>query len=78
VDENVSGRSVMRTETLGIDGMSCGHCTAMVKKSLEMVQGVSFADVQVGAATVSYDDMLATREDLEAAVTRFGYKGRDY
>jgi copper chaperone CopZ len=67
----------MKTETLNIDGMSCGHCTAMVKKSLEMVQGVSFADVQIGSATVSYDEAVATKEELEAAVTRFGYRIRN-
>jgi copper chaperone CopZ len=67
----------MKTETLSIDGMSCGHCTAMVKKSLEMVQGVSFADVQIGSATVSYDEAVATKAELEAAVTRFGYRIRN-
>jgi copper chaperone CopZ len=67
----------MKTETLGIDGMSCGHCTAMVKKSLEMVQGVSFADVQIGSATVSYDEAVTTKEELEGAVTRFGYRIRN-
>jgi copper chaperone CopZ len=50
----------------------------MVKKSLEMVRGVSAAEVSIGSATVSYEDATATREELEAAVTRFGYKIRDY
>ena len=68
----------MKTETLNIEGMTCGHCAAMVRKSLEMVRGVSVAEVQIGSATVSYDDMVATRYELEAAVTRFGYKIRDY
>jgi copper chaperone CopZ len=68
----------MKTETLNIEGMTCGHCTAMVKKSLEMVRGVSAAEVSIGSATVSYEDATATRKELEAAVTRFGYKIRDY
>jgi peroxiredoxin len=46
----------------------------MVKKSLEMVKGVSSAEVSVGSATVSYDESVAKKADLEAAITRFGYK----
>lgn len=68
----------MTVETLTIEGMHCGHCASLVKKSLEIVAGVSRADVSVGSATVSYDESVTKRRDLEAAVTRFGYRVRDY
>ncbi len=64
----------MKVETLSIEGMYCGHCAAMVKKSLEMLNGVKNADVSLGKATVIYDEELNDRNDLEGAVTRFGYK----
>lgn len=64
----------MKVETLRIEGMHCGHCAAMVKKSLEMLNGVKNADVSLGKATVIYDEELNDRDDLEGAVTRFGYK----
>lgn len=64
----------MKVETLSIEGMHCGHCAAMVKKSLEMLNGVKNADVSLGKATVIYDEELNDRDDLEGAVTRFGYK----
>jgi copper chaperone CopZ len=41
--------------TLSIDGMSCGHCVARVRKALEAVQGVTVADVQVGSARIDVD-----------------------
>jgi copper chaperone len=64
----------MKTEKLKIEGMHCGHCAALVKKSLSIVEGVSTADVEVGTATVEYDENRTDREKLEKAVTRFGYK----
>ncbi|GAB4387546.1 MAG: hypothetical protein Kow0025_01750 [Thermodesulfovibrionales bacterium] len=67
----------MKTEKLSIEGMHCGHCTALVEKSLKMVKGVDYVSVQMGAATVSYDDAVTDRSAIEAAVTRFGYKIRD-
>ena len=64
----------MKVETLTIEGMHCGHCAAMVKKSLEMLRGVKNADVSLGRATVIYDEELNDREEIEGAVTRFGYR----
>jgi copper chaperone CopZ len=67
----------MKLEKLHIEGMHCGHCAAMVKKSLEIVDGVDFCDVGAGEATVRYDEEKATHEDLVRAITRFGYKVSD-
>ncbi|MGD2081317.1 MAG: heavy metal-associated domain-containing protein [Nitrospirota bacterium] len=64
----------MKVETLTIEGMHCGHCAAMIKKSLEMLNGVKNADVSLGKATVIYDEELNDKDDIEGAVTRFGYK----
>ncbi len=64
----------MKVDTLRIDGMHCGHCTGMVKKSIEMLRGVESADVSLGMATVVYNEDVNSRDDIEAAVTRFGYK----
>lgn len=58
---------------LTITGMTCGHCTAAVKKALEKVSGVTSADVDLaaGRATVSGTAPLA---DLVAAVQDEGYQ----
>jgi copper chaperone len=41
---------------LEIDGMSCQHCVAGVKKALEGVAGVRIYSVKVGKADISFDD----------------------
>jgi len=58
---------------LKIDGMTCGHCTAAVKKALEKVAGVSAAtvDLAAGRAQVAGDADVAA---LVAAVQDEGYQ----
>lgn len=61
--------------TLQIDGMSCGHCVARVKKALEAVPQVAVTDVQIGQARVTAEDSLA----LDAAIRALdeaGYAAR--
>lgn len=61
------------TTELKIDGMTCGHCVAGVKRALEAVPGVENADVSLadGRATV-----LGTAElpALVEAVVEEGYE----
>jgi copper chaperone len=57
-----------------IDGMSCGHCVAGVKRALSSVEGVAVHDVRVGAATVSYDPTQVTPEEIAQAVADEGYQ----
>jgi copper chaperone CopZ len=64
----------MTTAKFNIDGMHCGHCAALVKNSLSIVDGVSTSDVQVGTATVQYDDSRTNVYEISKAITRFGYK----
>lgn len=60
---------------LAIDGMTCGHCVAHVKRALEAVPGVVRAEVVLkpGAAQV---EGTASAEALCAAVTEEGYTAR--
>jgi len=66
----------MTTKELGIEGMHCGHCTALVKNSLSLVKGVVASEVTVGQVTVVFDENTTGMEEIEKAVTRFGYKVR--
>ena len=59
--------------TLGIDGMSCGHCVAAVTKELAGVNGVAVEDVRIGAATVRYDPALSSPERIADAIGDAGY-----
>ena len=59
--------------TLSIDGMSCGHCVATVKKELASVSGVTVDNVAVGSASLHYDPRLTSPERIAEAVDRAGY-----
>ena len=63
----------MTRTTLKIDGMSCGHCAATVKRALESVDGVAVAQVSAGSATVEFDPALASVDQLAHAVDKAGY-----
>jgi len=61
-----------------IDGMSCQHCVRAVFTALAAVDGISRADVTIGAADVEHDGSV-TVERLTEEVLVAGYvvAGRD-
>lgn len=60
--------------TIKIDGMNCQHCVMRVKKAIDALSGVSQSEVQVGSATVQFDESKAKKEDIIAAIEKAGYK----
>jgi copper ion binding protein len=64
----------MAEATIMIDGMSCMHCVTRVKKSIENLAGVNNLNVEVGKATVTFDDAKTSQKDIEAAIIKAGYK----
>ena len=67
----------MQQIRIPIDGMSCGHCVAAVRGALEALPGVTVQGVEIGAATVAYDDGAVTPEQIRDAVRDEGYTPRD-
>lgn len=63
----------MTHTTLKIDGMSCGHCVASVKKALERLDGVTVGNVAIGSATLDYDPDVVTAEKIVETVSDAGY-----
>jgi copper chaperone len=63
----------MKTQTLNIQGMTCGHCVMAVKKELSKLSDVVVKDVTIGSAIVEADDTAATQQKLKAAVEEAGY-----
>jgi len=62
------------TETkIAIEGMSCQHCVMAVKKALGGVPGILENNVQVGSASVKYDESKVSKEDIEAIIEGAGY-----
>ena len=64
----------MAEATLKIEGMSCQHCVARVKKAIEALNGIQISDVAVGRAQVGFDESKITKEEIAAAVEKAGYK----
>lgn len=56
--------------------MSCMHCAMRVKKAIEALAGISSANVEVGKAELQYDESQISRQDIEAAIIKAGYKIR--
>lgn len=63
----------MKSTTITIDGMSCGHCVKSVRRALERLDGVTVTDVEVGSATVEYDDGHVSPATIAEAVSSAGY-----
>jgi copper chaperone len=64
----------MERATIAIEGMSCGHCVAAVKKALEVLGGVEIEHVSIGSATVIYDPDAVSIEQIREAVRSAGYE----
>jgi copper chaperone len=64
----------MAEVTIKIDGMSCQHCVAAVKKAVDAVEGVSSSNIEVGNATVSFDESKTNSGAISGAIQSAGYK----
>jgi len=58
---------------LSINGMSCGHCVALVKQTLAALPGVQVNAVDIGTATVTYDASVESADAIANAVSAAGY-----
>ncbi len=63
----------MKSEILKIAGMSCHHCVGAVRKELAKLPGVSIESVEIGSASIKYDETAITRDDIDRAISRAGY-----
>ena len=59
-----------------VEGMSCQHCVRAVFTALNAVQGITRADVSIGAAEVEHDGGV-TVEQLRDAIAVAGYRVAD-
>jgi copper chaperone len=69
----------MKTITLKVKGMSCGHCVQAVTGALEGVSGVSKAQVDLagGRALVEFDEAKVSPAQLVGAVMEEGYTAEE-
>lgn len=58
-----------------VPGMTCGHCTAAIKRSVQAVDPVATVDCDLGKRRVKIDSAL-TPVELGAAIEDAGYEAR--
>jgi len=63
----------MQDITMSISGMSCGGCVSNVRKALANVDGVTDAQVTVGAAVVTYEPARTNPAALRKAIVQAGF-----
>ena len=68
----------MRTETLKVEGMTCGGRVRSVTEALKAVQGVAGVSVslEAGEARIEFDENTAAPERLRTAIRQAGYEPR--
>jgi len=61
--------------TLNVEGMSCGHCTGMVQRTLEEIDGVSNVSVDLDTKKACFEAETSSLIDKAIKeVTEAGYK----
>ena len=63
-----------RKVIIGVEGMSCGHCSARVEKALNAIEGVIASVELENKRAVAECDAGVSDEALRAAVEDAGYE----
>jgi copper chaperone CopZ len=63
----------MKTYTITIKGMSCGHCIHSVNKEFGTMEGITINSIKIGSADVTIDESKVTNQALQRAVEEAGY-----
>jgi len=63
----------MKTVLFLIDGMTCHHCVKAVESALKSI-GIDNYSVQIGSASVTFDENLLDEETIATAIEDEGYK----
>ncbi len=72
--EEIKNKEINDMITLKIEGMMCMHCVAHVEKALKAVAGVESVEVSLENKSATVKTQVASREDLEKAITDAGYE----
>ncbi len=69
-------KSNIKEITVSIEGMSCNHCVASVKKALGEISGVKSASVSLEnkSALVKFDQAKCDEKSIVDCITNLGFK----
>jgi len=65
----------MKTDIIGVLGMSCSHCENAVNKALLALNGVTEADAsaEMRSVKVTFDENLVSLKEIREAIEDEGY-----
>ncbi|HEV8122853.1 MAG TPA: cation transporter [Gemmatimonadales bacterium] len=63
----------MKSITLHIEAMSCGHCLNAVNQAIASVPGAKPIAVRMGRADIEYDESLTSPANIAETVRAAGY-----
>lgn len=65
----------MEKKVITVEGMSCGHCKNAVEKAVRSLAGVTAAEVDLAAKTltVEFEDAKTNLAAIKAAVAEEGF-----
>jgi copper chaperone CopZ len=63
----------VKSLTLSIQGMSCGHCVQAVSQALSKLHAVTVESVRIGRAEVKYDESRIEPAAIAAVIAESGY-----
>lgn len=65
----------MSTQTVQVEGMTCGHCASSVREEIGRIDGVSSVDVELATGRVTITSAAPVdTADVGNAVTEAGYR----
>ena len=65
----------MTTQTIDVNGMSCGHCVRAVTSELEKIEGVSDVDVDLATGSVTFTSTAPVAPSaVAAAIDEAGFE----
>ncbi|OEH86093.1 hypothetical protein BHU72_14295 [Desulfuribacillus stibiiarsenatis] len=65
----------MKTILIKVEGMSCGHCKMSIENTLNAVEGITKAEVNLAdkTATVTYTEEIIIPEDIKNLIDDLGF-----
>lgn len=64
----------MKSVTLDVEGMSCGHCVKAIEGALKSIDVTSRVDLGSKTVQVDYDESKLSLEKIKEAIENQGYK----
>ena len=64
----------MKSITLNVTGMSCGHCVKAIEGALKAIGVTGKVNLEEQTVRVDFDDKNTTFEAIKAAIEDQGYK----